>query len=366
MPQLRRPIILLVSSLLSVVMVVSAPGAAQAARQDTSADWLAGQLTDGVLHNAQYGFDDYALTADAAFALAEIGGQDAALTAINDALAAHVNDWTTSTADGRTDVYAGSVAKALVLAEVTGADPRNFGGVNLVARLKHRVMQTSPNLGRIRDRAGADYANVVGQALAARGLSAAGWPGAPDVVRFLLRQQCSAGYFRLNFAPRTAARQSCDAGDPRSTSVPDTDATALAVLSLQAIENPSTRVQTAIADAVRWLKRHQKDNGSFGGGPTTAASNANSTGLAAWALGQAHACAAAADAARWVKRLQAFGDLSGTGLLGSEGAIAYDRAAYAAGLDRGIRKATRDQWRRTTAQAAPGLAYLSTTDCLAG
>ena len=45
------------------------------------------------------------------------------------------------------------------------------------------------------------------------------------------------------------------------------------------------------------------------------------------------------------------------------GAIAYNRAAYTAGTSGGIDDTERDQWRRTTAQAAPGLRYLRVANC---
>jgi len=96
----------------------------------------------------------------------------------------------------------------------------------------------------------------------------------------------------------------------------------------------------AIADGLRWLVRHQKANGSFGGGPTTSAANSNSTGLAAWALARGGKCRAADNATDWV-----------AGLRKRSGAIAYDRKAYRAG----ITDESLDQWRRATSQAAPSL-----------
>jgi hypothetical protein len=118
-------------------------------------------------------------------------------------------------------------------------------------------------------------------------------------------------------------------------------------------------VRASIADAKSWLKRAQRANGSFGGGPSTETPNANSTGLAAWALGETGACRPARKAAQWVGRLQVPGDVTGTPLEGEEGAIAYDRAAYTAGETDGITVESRDQWRRTASQAAPGLRYVA-------
>ncbi len=278
------------------------------------------------------------------------------------ALDDHVDSWTTGADFGSDDVYAGSVAKAVVLAQSAERDPYSFGGVDLVRRLEARVSETEPYVGRIEDRGTTDYANTFGQAFAAVGLAHAGSDRAADVRRFLLAQQCSEGFFRLNFAAKTAAQQDCDSGDS-TVSVPDTDATSVALLSLENLPRKGAAVRAAIDDAVAWLKRTQKDNGSFGGGVATEASNSNSTGLAAWALGDVGACRPAAAAADWVKALQVRGDVAGTPLAGETGAIAYDRAALRAAKENGIRKAQRDQWRRATAQAAPGLRFLSVRSC---
>lgn len=343
-------------------LVLTGAGAAQAAPEDRSSSWLTHQLTDGLVHNDQYDFDDYGLTADTAFALAAVGGERATLRQVRRALAAHVDSWTTGVDFGSDDVYSGSVAKAVVAAQVTGADPRSFGGVDLVKRLQQRVSTDRPTAGRLQDKSSTDYANTIGQAFAARGLAVAGSTKAGKALDFLLQQQCSAGFFRLQFANASAARQGCDAGT-RKQSAPDTDVTALAVLNLKQIPHPSRAVRVAAADAIGWLKQHQQDNGSFGGGPATEASNTNSTGLAGWALGESGACDAAAKAAHWVKRFQVSGDVAGTPLAGEKGAIAYDRGSFAAAETDGIGTTERDQWRRATSQAAPSLMNLRVSSC---
>lgn len=345
-------------------LVLTGTGSAQAAAEDRSSRWLTHQLTDGLVHNDQYDFDDYGLTADTAIALAALGGERATVKTIRRALAQRVDSWTTGVDFGSDDVYAGSVAKAVVVAGTTGADPRRYGGVNLVKRLNQRVSTSRPTVGRIADASATDYANVIGQAFAAQGLATEGSRKAGKVVRFLLDQQCSRGYFRLNFAAPDAADQSCDGGGA-SASAPDTDVTALAVLSLKAMprRHQSRAAKSAVRDAISWLQRTQKRNGSFGGGPATESSNTNSTGLAGWALGATGSCRAASEAARWVKRFQVSGDVAGTPLAGEKGAIAYDRAAYAAAKSDGIGTAERDQWRRATSQAAPSLLNLRVSSC---
>jgi hypothetical protein len=342
----------LVSTALAVTLVsAGAQPAHAAAASDGAAHWLAHQLRHGVIHNGQFGFDDYGLTADTAFALKAIGGHAPSLRAIRHALAHHVDDYTTF----KTDRYAGPTAKLLVVAQQTGADPRHFGGVNLVRRLENRVADNAPITGRIQDKSSSgDFANSVGQIFAVRGLlSARSASGAP-ALRFLLKQQCTGGYFRLDFnADKGAPRQGCTHGSPA-----DTDVTALAVIELTALEKAHPRLTSALTAAVSWLKRQQHPDGGFGGGPTTSATNANSTGLAGWAFLLTGRCASAQDAARWVRRHQVRGDVSGTPLAGEAGAIAYDRAAMKAGQRDGITRLTRDQWRRATAQAAPALQAL--------
>lgn len=353
-----RPAASVGAGLLTLTLVAALTGPAAATPEDDSADWLGRQLTDGLVHNDQYGVDDYGLTADTAFALKAAGGHAGALADIREALEANVGWWTSG--GDPAEAYAGSFAKALVLAQVTGGGAEDFGGVDLVAGLEGVTRDDGP-VGRVQDQSQyGDYANSFAQTFAARGLARAGSPEAAGAIRFLLKQQCDAGFFRLNFATVDAAKQGCDAGTAEE-SPPDTDVTALAVINLKALPKAARTPATkrAIADAVAWLKRSQKRNGSHGGGASTEASNTNSTGLAAWALGISGSCVKARKAARWVRGLQVSGDVSGTPLEGEVGAIAYDRAGYAAAAEEGIGVEQRDQWRRATTQAAPGLAFLA-------
>ena len=356
-PRLLRPVAALAAGAL---LTTALAGPAQADRADDGATWLEGQLTDSLVHNDQFDFDDYGLTLDFGFGLKAIGGHGDTVRAIRDAMAPNVDAYTTF----ESDVYANSVAKLLAFALSSGADGRDYGGVDLVKRLNGRVATESPIVGRIRDKTeSTDFANTIGQSFAARALARADSRKAGAAIRFLLRQQCDAGFFRLNLATLDAEKQSCDAA-PAIKRAPDTDATALAVLNLRAmpVDHRTAAVREAISDATAWLKRRQKDNGSLGGGTSTEGSNSNSTGLAAWALGDAGVCRPAARAARWVRDLQVV-DAAGTSLDGEDWAIAYNAAGYAEGEDGGISDIERDQWRRATAQAAPGLSYLRVADC---
>lgn len=350
----RRAVTSTVAALAAAALTVATLASpAAAAPAGSAGKWLKGELTDGLMHNPNFGgFNDYGLTLDAGFAFSELG-RGRLVRKVRRAVAPHVDSYVTGTDFGAPEArYAGAVAKALAFAQASGADPRSYGGFDLVSELE----AVTTRAGRIKDRGGDDYANTIGQTFAARALWEAGSRERRRALAFLVQQQCSAGYFRLNFSDPAAADQSCDGGDGGKAG--DTDVTALAVLALETLPHGNAKAQRSIRKATRWLSRRQADNGSFTGGPTTATANANSTGLAAWALGEAGRCAPAARAARWVSRFQVAGDVSGTPFAGERGAIAYDRSAYRAGRRHGITDAERDQWRRTTTQAAPGLRYL--------
>jgi hypothetical protein len=216
------------------------------------------------------------------------------------------------------------------------------------------VSTSSPTKGRIEDRSSGDFANTIGQVFAVRGLLKAGSPSGRPALKFLLEQQCKDGSFRLDFNPhKKAAQQGCRASDPS-----DTDVTALAVIELTSLRTANPSLAPALKQAVAWLRRHQRPGGGFGGGPTTSATNANSTGLAGWAFIVTGQCGPEHDAAVWVRAHQVRGAVSGTPRAGERGAIAYDHAAMRAARQHGITTAQRDQWRRATAQAAPALLAL--------
>jgi hypothetical protein len=369
MSLIHRAVTALVSSALAVSLVATGEPAQAAAAPSSpgghGATWLAGQLNaQGLIHNPNFvpgGFDDYGLTIDTAFALKAIGGHKKDVATVRKALSKHVDSYTTGVDFGTTDVFAGAVAKLLVLTQQTGGGARAFGGVNLVRRLDQRVITSGPSKGRIQDVVdptnpfGADSANAIGQIFAVRGLMRAGRTDGAAALRFLLQQQCDSGFFRLNFtADKAAADQACGKGDPA-----DTDVTALAVVELASVAKGHRRLNDALGAATRWLKRRENANGSFGGSGPTSAANANSTGLAGWAFLTEGLCGAARDAAGWLSNRQLKGHLAGTPLAGERGAVGYDNATLRAAEKDGISKETRDRWRRATAQAAPALLALT-------
>jgi Prenyltransferase and squalene oxidase repeat len=305
--------------------------------------WLAGQMVDGERFEVNSGggtYPDQGLTIDAVFAFAA--------TDEADAYAARATAWlakpeilTGYLGDGVNEAYAGAHAKLLLAAQIRGVDPTSFSGVNLPDRL--RALQ-APS-GRFSDRSTfGDFSNAFSQSMAVLALdrTPAGAPAA--AVDFLAGSQCPDGGFPLNFG--------------QATCTSDVDSTALAVQALLATE------QAEAADrGVAWLIGVQRADGSFGGlaprtsGPTDEP-NSNSTGLAAQALTAAGKDTAASRAVDFVVSLQLTADNGGLAA-GEAGAIAYNRSAFDAAVASGIQEPTRDQWRRTTAQAVLGLAKVS-------
>jgi len=320
-----------------------------------AATWLDGELEDGLMHNPNFGgFDDYGLTVDTGLALEAVGGHSAAVQDIKDALADHVDDYVTPF--GGPHSYTGGLAK--LAAFVGHPAATTFGGQNLVTQLEARVASEAPITGRIEDTGYTpgsqfddDSANVYGQAYAAHALANAGSTKKAAVTAFLLKQQCPNGGFRLDFTKsKTAAGQSCT-----SNASAQTDATAIALLQL-ASQSGSGSVADAITRGETWLRSLQRCDGSFGGGTSTEASNANSTGLVAWALGDSPA---SRQAAGWLRKHQATAQDSGNSLASETGAIAYNDDGLAAGRTEGITEAKEDEWRRATSQAAPGIRWFS-------
>ncbi len=346
---------------LTSAVVVAAPTQAQPAGDraiSAGSSWLKAQLTDGVLHNDEYDYDDLGLSADVAFALDAVGGQDATVTQIVDAVERDAESWVGGYSPGR--VYAGSLAKLVSVVQAADQDPAAFAGTDQVARLEDLVASTAPLTGRLEDGGvdatdpyDADFVNVIGQSFAARALTAAGSGRAADATSFLLEQQCSDGFFRASLtANKAAPEQGCDAG----ADLPNVDTTALAIINILDTPHASTSAKGAAYLGANWLKTQQATDGSFSAGELGA--NANTTGLAGWALAEAGQDAAATRAATWLRHLQV-ADLAPctTTLAGDNGAIAYKPADLTAARAAGAFSVPiRELARRASAQALPALA----------
>ena len=267
-----RPLAALVAAAALIVPVglVSAPTQAASTYDPkptkSGAAWLSDQVTDGLVHNDQFDFDDVGLSIDVALGLDAAGKKPTVVKAITKAVGKNVAFYTAFAPS----VYAGPTAKAAVLALSQDKDPHAFGGVDLVEQLEGRVATAAPITGRIEDafdpndEFGGDFANVIGQAYAAQALSLTGSAKASSATAFLLEQQCDDGYFRQYFTvDKTRSDQSCQ-GAPRAERGASTDATALAVLALQDVKgakakaavNEGRRVADLPPAAQWWVHRH--------------------------------------------------------------------------------------------------------------
>jgi hypothetical protein len=189
---------------------------------------------------------------------------------------------------------------------------------------------------------------VIGQSYAVIGLARSG--GVPDAaVRYLLKERCRSGYFRL----KESGNSTCGRKSPA-----DVDATALALQALIAARGHGAHVRARVIHGTAdWLAAAQHRNGSFGGGASTAAPNTNSTGLAANALSAAGRHRARLAAAQWVAHLQITRKRAHHGPVRTDlGAIAYRPAGLKRALSGGIGRRQRDQFRRATPQAYFALA----------
>ncbi len=331
---------------------------------DQGAAWLAGNVVDGLVPG-QYGGPDVGLSIDTALSLRAAGGHDDTVTDIIDAIETKGTSYLEYTYSFENHDYEGqaanATAKAMALFETVSPARTTIGSIDVQQRMESLTATDAPIAGRIGDVSlkdgtpdGADYANTLGQSFAAFALTEASSSQAEDVVSYLLKQQCSDGGFRLSFTPsRTAAAQSCL---ENPSPAPDSDVDTTAIVLQQLNQLPATGAVTEAISAARgYLLAKQKADGSWQGGTGTEGSNANSTGLSAAALGDGPE---AQKAAQWLRAHQADSTDVCTALEADQGAIAYDDAGLAAGRTDGIDDASSDQWRRATAQALPGLAYL--------
>lgn len=322
-----------------------------------AAHWQASQLQkNGTIYNSTYGFTDWGLTIDTAFALAADGSRPARLDRVKQAIANNVLTYMTF----GSDTFANSTGKALVAAKVLRGNPRDFGGVNVRHRLLRLMAPAAAGFeyGRFRDTGSTDYSNVIGQSYGVIGLARTGGVPGP-AVSYLLKQRCTGGYFLL--AP--TAGETCN----QAGSTPDVDATALALQAMLTARAHGVNIaRWRINGTTSWLVSAQRSNGSFGGGTATSRPNTNSTGLAAQALKAADRSKPALLAAGYVARLQITAKRAAGGLARTDvGAIAYNYQAFKAGLTDGITDSTRDQWRRATPQAIFALLPIPLTTLVA-
>ncbi|WP_161988552.1 hypothetical protein [Pedococcus bigeumensis] len=316
---------------------------AAAALPETSTDptlvaagFLERELATGGHHFSQtfdgVDYADYGLTLDGVLALDAAGAGQTEATAATAYAADHINEYI-GPAYGATELYAGALAKALLVAGAQGVNPRAFGGVDLIASLQSLEKPS----GRFSDKSGAgtpespfaDYSNLIGQSLAVMSLIRAGQTPSAASVSIIRANQCTDGGFSLSFGA--------------SPCTSDPDVTAFAVQALIAAAG------TADADAgqgLDYLAGIQRAGGGVGGAGPTAEVNANSTGLAGQAFLAGGRSAQARAAQAYLRSVQ-YGCTAPVAL---RGGIAYNAAAEAAAT------AVTDQDRRATSQAVLALA----------
>jgi hypothetical protein len=263
-----------------------APAAPAAVEDTAAAAFIARTLAEGDDHYVYPGGDflDGGNTIDGIIALSAVGTQQAQSDASVAYLEDHLGDYVGSFGE----VYAGPVAKALLGAVITGADPTSFGGHDLVAELQ--ALETTK--GRFSDNSDyGDYSNTIGQSLAIIALSRAGEGLNAAAVQLLLDRQCADGGFRGDLGGTGACKSDADA------TAFATQALLVAADTLVCGPGEETLPADVAAAAQRGLDRLEDVQGGSGGFVSDdGAVNANTTGVAAQAL-TAGGRTAAADAA---------------------------------------------------------------------
>ncbi|MFB6989331.1 prenyltransferase/squalene oxidase repeat-containing protein [Streptomyces sp. NPDC056304] len=277
-----------------------------------AAAWVNGVLKDGE-SVVDDGADtaNYLLTTEAAYALAAADGESVTLAKVTAFLAAHTDDY--AYAAGKEQAPDATAAARLALAaEVTEADPHQFGGHDLIADLADNVCAAGPDSGSSTPgcTAKGDFRNAGygdGQALAVLALLRAGAVPPAATVERLTQLQCDdGGVTSILIRPG----EYCD-GDPATTG--------LVALALREAGGHDA----AVAKARTYLKKAQSENGSFPGYTGATAGSVYATAYAAQALRALDDTAQADSAVSWLSREQ----LDGGGFGFEEGAT--DPALYA-------------------------------------
>jgi prenyltransferase beta subunit len=230
-------------------------------------------LIGGHYYESFPGYADFGLTIDGAFALAATGDENPALKGIvafidSGGKDPHGNTVNTWTGIGTSYVSGGAIGDEALLAEVTGYNPRDFGGHDLIAALDASVC-TRASAGGNTSCAGAGnytYAtSVFDQALGIMAQLRAGQASeAAAPIRFLESLRNADGSFP-SLIP--------DSHDQ------DVDSTAMAVMALALA--PGSAAAADVRAGIAWIAGRQEGDGGF---PGASGDSVNSTGLAIQAL----------------------------------------------------------------------------------
>ncbi|MGI8680134.1 MAG: Ig-like domain repeat protein [Jatrophihabitans sp.] len=247
------------------------------ATASAGANYLVGQLVNGDHYTTSYqnpdgstgSYDDQGLTADGVFGLLAAGGHQDSVDAMVGHLVGQAATYTGAN-DPKYGPYSGAAAKLALVADATGKNPDDFGGVDLLKILSRRVCTAASKDLYGPCTAKGDFVNAyseISQALGVLALQAShrgadhlSFDSAP-VVR--LRQlQCSDGGFTSDLITTGATCKS------------EADATGYAVQALASVPG----ADAVLGKAQHYLEDTQRGSGLF---PGAAGDNANSTAIAA-------------------------------------------------------------------------------------
>jgi hypothetical protein len=222
------------------------------------AAWLAGQLNaSGAIETGTT--PDLAATANVALALASTATQQPAAHRALAYLESHVNSYVhVGGSDGP-----GQLALLILDAHALGANPKSFGGTDLVSRL----LATERTSGADKGLFGAEdptYDGAFRQGLALAALAGAGVSSKAVVgsaESWLLGQQCPDG----GWTSFITADNPCS-GNPAAYEGPDTNSTALAIQGLSA---QGALGSTAASKGLAFIRGAQDGDGGWGYEPGT-------------------------------------------------------------------------------------------------
>jgi hypothetical protein len=246
------------------------------------ARWLADQLTPaGYVEGLFAPGPDVDATRDVAFTLAATGLEEEAFGAAFGWITANIEE--VIAPDDEPD-GAGTLGVLVMLALAVGEDPRDLGGVDLVARLEATYGLYEDGL---YGEADPTFDGVLRQSLALLGFEAAGVPYPDGATTWLENQQCLPGdsdpASEGGFPAYRNPAEPCPAPSADTYTGAEVDATAVAIQYF-ALDEPLGEVDAAVAeDALGFIEGARSASGGFpwyvGGDDSP-----NSTALAIGAL----------------------------------------------------------------------------------
>jgi hypothetical protein len=219
-------------------------------------------------------YPDYGMTADAILSIDAAGVAQKEAAAATKYLKQEVANYIGGTAP---NIYPGSAAKLLLVAEAQHVNPESFGGVDLVAAIVGTEGGGGAPAGEYQNPSDTQFsASVLVQSLAVLALagSSVTAPPSANAVSFLAGQQCANGAFQV--ASRPDPTVACETADN------DVDTTAYAIQALVA-----AGAHAPANAAMKWILSVRNSDGGWGETPGVK-SVANSTALVTQALVATH------------------------------------------------------------------------------